>query len=52
MIHTLLQLKEDVGWRKAVAEKTGLGFTLPTTEASVGQLGQPKQQKSEVVKAA
>ena len=46
------QLKEDVEWRKDVAEKTGLGFTLPTIEASVGQLGQPKQQKSEVVKAA
>jgi integrase len=46
------QLKEDVEWRKDVAEKTGLGFTLPTMEASVGQLGQPTQEKTEVVKAA
>jgi integrase len=46
------QLKEDVEWRKDVAEKTGLGFTLPTIEASVGQLGQPTQEKTEVVKAA
>jgi integrase len=44
------QLKEDVEWRKEVAEKTGLGFSLP--KLPVGQLGQPNRQKSEVAKAA
>jgi hypothetical protein len=44
------QLKEDVEWRKEVAEKTGLGFSLP--KLPVGQLGQPNRQKSEVAIAA
>ena len=44
------QLKEDVEWRKEVAEKIGLGFSLP--KLPVGQLGQPNRQKSEVAKAA
>jgi integrase len=47
------QLKEDVEWRKDVAEKTGLGFALPAgTEISIGQLGQPKRIRSEEEKAA
>jgi len=46
------QLKEDLEWRKSVAEKTGLGFNLPTLDLSVGQLGQPKDKKHQVVKAA
>jgi integrase len=47
------QLKEDVEWRKGVAEKTGLGFALPvSSETSVGQLGQPKVTRSEEAKAA
>ena len=47
------QLKEDVEWRKDVAEKTGLGFALPaTTEISIGQLGQPEVVSSEEAKAA
>jgi hypothetical protein len=46
------QLKEDLEWRKSVAEKTGLGFTLPSLEFSVGQLGQPNAKKNEVVEAA
>lgn len=47
------QLKEDVEWRKDVAEKTGLGFALPASiETSVGQLGQPKAARNEEVKAA
>jgi hypothetical protein len=43
-------LKEDVEWRKEVAEKTGLGFSLP--KLPVGQLGQPSAQKRETAKAA
>lgn len=47
------QLKEDVEWRKDVAEKTGLGFALPAgTESSIGQLGQPEVVRSEEAKAA
>jgi integrase len=47
------QLKEDVEWRKGVAEKTGLGFALPvSSETSVGQLGQPKVTRSEEARAA
>jgi len=47
------QLKEDVEWRKDVAEKTGLGFALPAkTEISIGQLGQPEMIRSEEEKAA
>jgi integrase len=47
------QLKEDVEWRKDVAEKTGLGFALPVSvKTSVGQLGQPEVGKSEEAKAA
>jgi integrase len=47
------QLKEDVEWRKDVAEKTGLGFALPASiETSVGQLGQPEAARSEKAKAA
>ena len=38
------QLKEDVEWRKDVAEKTGLSFALPVSrETSVGQFGQPEK---------
>jgi hypothetical protein len=44
------QLKEDVEWRKEVAEKIGLGFSLP--KLPVGQLGQPNRENSDVVKAA
>jgi hypothetical protein len=39
------QLKEDVQWRKEVAESAGLGLELPNVESSVGLLGLPKQQK-------
>ena len=46
------QLKEDVEWRKEVAENAGLGFKLPTVESSVGLLGLPKQQKSKLKKVA
>jgi integrase len=47
------QLKEDVEWRKDVAEKTGLGFALPASgENSVGQLGQPEMNGCEEAKAA
>ena len=47
------QLKEDVDWRKDVAEKTGLGFALPVSiETSIGQLGQPEVVRSEEAKAA
>jgi integrase len=47
------QLKEDVEWRKDVAEKTGLGFALPArTEISIGQPGQPEVVRSEEAKAA
>jgi integrase len=47
------QLKEDVEWRKDVAEKTGLGFALPArNEISIGQLGQPEAVRSEEAKAA
>ena len=47
------QLKEDVEWRKDVAEKTGLGFALPaSSEISIGQLGQPIVVRSEEAKAA
>jgi len=47
------QLKEDVEWRKDVAEKTGLGFALPASiEISIGQLGQPEVFRSEEAKAA
>jgi Site-specific recombinase XerD len=46
------QLKEDVQWRKEVAESAGLGFKLPSVESSVGLLGLPKQQKSQLQKVA
>jgi integrase len=46
------QLKEDVEWRRDVAEKTGLGFALPALESSVGQLGQPETVKIVVETAA
>ena len=46
------QLKEDVEWRKEEAEKAGLGFKLPNVESSVGLLGLPKQQKSQLKKVA
>ncbi len=47
------QLKEDVEWRKDVAEKTGLGFALSASiEISFGQLGQPKTVRSKEAKAA
>jgi hypothetical protein len=39
------QLKEDIDWRKDVAEKTGLGFALPMLELLIGQLGQPVDEK-------
>jgi len=46
-------LKEDLEWRKDVAEKTGLGFALPASiEISIGQLGQPELIRSEEAKAA
>ncbi len=41
-------LKEDKEWRKEAAEKTGLGFTLPTFQTSVGLLGLPIEVKTEV----
>jgi integrase len=44
------QLKEDVEWRKEVAEKTGLGFSLP--KLLIGQLGQPSVPNVEAAKAA
>jgi len=43
------QLKEDVEWRKEVAENAGLGFKLPTVETSVGL---PKQAKAKLQKVA
>jgi hypothetical protein len=46
------QLKEDVEWRKEVAENTGLGFELPTVASSVGLLGLPSGKKMKVKKAA
>jgi integrase len=46
------QLKEDVEWRKEVAENAGLGFKLPSVESSVGLLGLPKQKKSKLKKVA
>jgi integrase len=46
------QLKEDVEWRKEVAENTGLGFKLPTVESSVGLLGLPMHKKSKLKKVA
>jgi len=46
------QLKEDLEWRRSVAEKTGLGFSLPTLDISGGQPGQPKEEKQEAAKAA
>ena len=46
------QLKEDVEWRKEVAENGGLGFKLPTAESSFGLLGLPKQQESTLKKVA
>jgi integrase len=46
------QLKEDVEWGKEVAENTGLGFTLPALESSVGLLGLPSGKKIKVKKAA
>ena len=46
------QLREDVEWRKEVAENAGLGFKLPTAESSIGLLGLPKQQKSKLKKVA
>jgi integrase len=46
------QLKEDVEWRKEVAENAGLGFKLPTVETSVGLLGLPKPAKAKLQKVA
>jgi integrase len=46
------QLKEDVEWRKQEAERAGLGFKLPTIENSVGLLGLPSHQKSQLKKVA
>src|SRR5215831_18550963 len=43
------QLKEDVEWRKEVAEKTGLGFALP--DVRLGNLGN-RTRESETAKAA
>jgi integrase len=43
------QLKEDVEWRKEVAEKTGLGFVLP--DVQLGNLGN-RTKKLEAAKAA
>jgi hypothetical protein len=45
-------LKEDVEWRKEVAENAGLGFRLATLENIVGLLGLPKEQKSQLKKVA
>ena len=39
------QLKEDVQWRKEVAESAGLGFKLPNVESSVGLLWATKAAK-------
>jgi len=48
-----VQLKEDLDWRKDVAEKTGLGFVLPPSiENSVGQLGQLNLQQVAAEEAA
>jgi hypothetical protein len=44
------QSKEDVEWRKEVAEKTGLGFSLP--KLLIGQIGQPSVPNVEAAKAA
>ena len=41
------QLKEDVEWRREVAENAGLGFKLPSVESSVGPLA-TKTEKIEV----
>ncbi len=46
------QLKEDVEWREQEAERVGLGFRLPAIESSVGLLGLPTQQKSQLKKVA
>jgi integrase len=46
------QLKEDVVWRKQEAERAGLGFRLPAIESSVGLLGLPTQQESQLKKVA
>jgi hypothetical protein len=40
----LQQLKQDVDWRKAEAERIGLGFSL-TAKPSVGLLGLPEAKK-------
>jgi integrase len=45
------QLKQDVEWRKAEAERISLGFSL-TAKPLVGQLGQPEAKKSQTKKAA
>jgi hypothetical protein len=44
------QLKDDVEWRKEVAEKTGLGFNLPAV--STVPVGQPEVIQTEEEKAA
>ena len=44
------QFKEDVEWRKDVAEKTGLGFALLATMGT--SVGQPQVVRSEETKAA
>jgi len=44
------QLKEDVEWRKEVAENAGLWFKLPRAESSVGLPGLPQQKKSKLKK--
>jgi len=45
------QLKQDVEWRKAEAERIGLGFSLDA-KLLVGQLGQPEAKKAQSKKAA
>jgi hypothetical protein len=45
------QLKEDVAWRKAEAERIGLGFSL-NAKPSVGLLGLPEAKKYQSRKAA
>jgi integrase len=45
------QLKEDDEWRKAEAERIGLGFSL-SAKALIGQLGQPDAKISRRKKAA
>lgn len=45
------QLKQDVEWRKAEAERIGLGFSS-AVKPLVGQLGQPEAKKSVTSKAA